>query len=104
MPEAAPAKIGREEVAHLARLSRLALDDSELDRLAGQLDVILGAVAEISQVSAADVPPTSHAVPLENVTRPDVVTPSLSPAQALSGAPAEEEGRFRVPRILDDSE
>ncbi|MCU1594829.1 MAG: glutamyl-tRNA(Gln) amidotransferase, subunit [Frankiales bacterium] len=97
MPE-----ITREEVAHLARLSRLALEDSELDRLAGQLDVILGAVAQISEVSAADVPPTSHAVPLENVTRPDVVKPSLTPAQALSGAPAEEDGRFRVPRILDE--
>ncbi|MCU1594941.1 MAG: glutamyl-tRNA(Gln) amidotransferase, subunit [Frankiales bacterium] len=102
MPEAGRPTIGREEVAHLARLSRLALDDSELDRLAGQLDVILGAVAQISEVSAADVPPTSHAVPLENVTRPDVVMPSLTPAQALSGAPSEEDGRFRVPRILDE--
>jgi aspartyl-tRNA(Asn)/glutamyl-tRNA(Gln) amidotransferase subunit C len=98
MPE-----ITREEVAHLARLSRLALSDSELDVLAGQLDVILGAVAQISEVTdAADVPPTSHAVPLENVTRPDVVMPSLTPEQALSGAPAAEEGRFRVPRILDE--
>jgi len=98
MPE-----ITREEVAHLARLSRLALSDSELDTLAGQLGVILEAVAQISEVTdAADVPPTSHAVPLENVTRPDVVTPSLTPEQALSGAPAAEEGRFRVPRILDE--
>ena len=98
MPE-----ITREEVAHLARLARLALDDLELDALAGQLDVILGAVAQISEVTdASDVPPTSHAVPLENVTRPDVVTPSLTLQQALSGAPAAEGGRFRVPRILDD--
>ena len=98
MPE-----ITRDEVAHLARLSRLALDDAELDRLAGQLDVILGAVAQIAEVTdASDVPPTSHAVPLENVTRPDVVTPSLSPEQALSGAPAAEDGRFRVPRILSE--
>ncbi len=98
MPE-----ITREEVAHLARLARLALDDLELDALAGQLDVILGAVAQISEVTdASDVPPTSHAVPLENVTRPDVVMPSLTLQQALSGAPATEGGRFRVPRILDD--
>ncbi len=98
MPE-----ITSEEVAHLARLARLALDDSELEALAGQLDVILGAVAQISEVTdATDVPPTSHAVPLENVTRPDLVTPSLTPEQALSGAPAAEDGRFRVPRILDD--
>ena len=95
--------ITRDEVAHLARLARLALDDSELDRLAGQLDVILGAVAQISEVTdAADVPPTSHAVPLENVYRPDVVTPSLSQAAVLAGAPAAEDGRFRVPQILTD--
>jgi aspartyl-tRNA(Asn)/glutamyl-tRNA(Gln) amidotransferase subunit C len=98
MPE-----ITREEVAHLARLARLALDEAELDVLAGQLDVILGAVAQISEVTvAADVPPTSHAVPIENVTRPDVVTASLPRDKALEGAPAAEEGRFRVPRILDE--
>ena len=98
MPE-----ITRDEVAHLARLSRLALDDSELDELASQLKVIISAVDQISQATdALDVPPTSHAVPLENVTRPDVVTPSLHRNAVLAGAPAAEDGRFRVPRILDD--
>jgi aspartyl-tRNA(Asn)/glutamyl-tRNA(Gln) amidotransferase subunit C len=98
MPE-----ITRDEVAHLARLARLALEDSELDGLAAQLDVILGAVAQIAEVSdAADVPPTTHAVPVENVQRPDVVMPSLDREQVLAGAPAAEDGRFRVPRILDD--
>ena len=98
MPE-----ITREQVAHLARLSRLALDDAELDGLAAQLDVILTAVAQISQVTdAADVPPTTHAVPVENVTRPDVVVPSLDRDAVLAGAPYAEDGRFRVPRILDD--
>ncbi len=97
MPE-----ITRGEVAHLARLSRLALDDAELDGLAAELDVILGAVATISQVTdAADVPPTTHAVPIENVTRPDVVRPSLPRDEVLAGAPMAEDGRFRVPRILD---
>ena len=98
MPE-----ITRDEVAHLARLARLALDDAELDGLAAQLDVILGAVAQISQVTdVADVPPTTHAVPVENVTRPDVVRPSLPRDTVLAGAPAAEDGRFRVPRILDE--
>lgn len=97
MPE-----ITREQVAHLARLSRLALDDAELDGLAAELDVILGAVAQISQVTdAADVPPTTHAVPVENVTRPDVVVASLDRDAVLAGAPAAEDGRFRVPRILE---
>jgi aspartyl-tRNA(Asn)/glutamyl-tRNA(Gln) amidotransferase subunit C len=98
MPE-----ITRDQVAHLARLSRLALDDAELDGLAAELDVILGAVATISEVTdAADVPPTTHAVPIENVTRPDVVRASLPRDEVLAGAPLAEEGRFRVPRILDD--
>ena len=95
------AEITRDEVAHLARLSRLALDDAELDGLAAELEVILGAVAQISQVTdAADVLPTTHAVPVENVTRPDVVRPSLDRDEVLAGAPAAEDGRFRVPRIL----
>ena len=64
--------ITRQEVAHLARLSRLALDDDELDHLAGQLDVIIGAVARVAEVAADDIPPTSHAVPMTNVFRPDV--------------------------------
>ena len=95
-------QITRDEVAHLARLARLSLDDAELDGLAAQLDVILTAVAQISQVTdAADVPPTTHAVPVENVTRPDVVVPSLDRDAVLAGAPSAEDGRFRVPRILD---
>ena len=94
--------ITRAEVAHLARLARLALSDEELDRMASQLDVILGAVARVGEVAAADIPPTSHSVPLTNVFRPDEVRPSLSPVAALSGAPAAEQDRFRVPRILDE--
>jgi aspartyl-tRNA(Asn)/glutamyl-tRNA(Gln) amidotransferase subunit C len=98
MPE-----ITREQVAHLARLARLAVEDDELDHLASQLDVILGAVAKIGEVSdAVDVPPTTHAVPLENVSRPDVVRPSLPRDAVLAGAPDAEDGRFRVPRILDE--
>jgi aspartyl-tRNA(Asn)/glutamyl-tRNA(Gln) amidotransferase subunit C len=93
----------RADVAHLARLARIDLSDAELDHLAGQLDVILGAVARVSDVVADDIPPTSHAVPLTNVFRPDQVVPGLTQAEALSGAPVPpEEDRFRVPRILDE--
>lgn len=96
------AAISREEVAHLARLSRLAVTDAELDRFAGQLDVILQAVARVGEVAAADIPPTSHSVPLTNVLREDVVRPGLDRCAALAGAPDAYEGRFRVPRILDE--
>ncbi len=93
--------ITRGEVAHLARLARLALDDDELDHYAAQLDVILQSVARVSEIATDDVPPTSHPVPLVNVYRPDEVRPSLPQEEALAAAPAVEEGRFRVPRILD---
>ncbi|GGM36210.1 aspartyl/glutamyl-tRNA(Asn/Gln) amidotransferase subunit C [Longimycelium tulufanense] len=94
--------ISRDEVAHLARLARLAVTAEELDVFAGQLDDILQAVARVGEVAADDIPPTSHAVPLTNVFREDVVRPGLSQQQALSGAPRAEDGRFRVPRILGE--
>jgi aspartyl-tRNA(Asn)/glutamyl-tRNA(Gln) amidotransferase subunit C len=94
--------ITRDEVAHLARLARIELTETELDAFASQLDVILSAVARVGEVAAADIPPTSHSVPIENVFRPDVVRPSLGADAALAAAPAAEDGRFRVPRILDE--
>ena len=96
--------ISREEVAHLARLARLAVTDDELDTLAGQLDIILGAVARVGEVAADDIPPTSHAVPLTNVLRADVIRPSIDREMVLLAAPAAEDGRFRVPRILTEEE
>ncbi len=96
--------ISREEVAHLARLSRLAVTDEELDRFAGQLDVILHAVARVGEIAAADIPPTSHSVPLTNVLRADDVVAGLARADALAGAPDTMDNRFRVPRILDEEQ
>jgi aspartyl-tRNA(Asn)/glutamyl-tRNA(Gln) amidotransferase subunit C len=94
--------ISRDEVAHLAALARIDLRPAELDRLAGQLDVILDAVATVREVASADVPATSHPMPLTNVTRPDEPRPCLAPQEALAGAPEVAEQRFRVPRILEE--
>jgi aspartyl-tRNA(Asn)/glutamyl-tRNA(Gln) amidotransferase subunit C len=99
MPE-----ISRDEVAHLADLARIDLSDAELDLLAPQLTVILESVASIQGVAGDDVPPTSHALPLTNVFREDVIVPCLTAEQALSGAPEVEQQRFRVPRILGDEQ
>jgi len=99
MPE-----ISRDEVAHLATLARIDLSDAELDHLAPQLSVILESIASIAEVAAADIPPTSHAVPLTNVFRDDQPVPSLTAEQALSGAPEAEQQRFAVPRILGDEQ
>jgi aspartyl-tRNA(Asn)/glutamyl-tRNA(Gln) amidotransferase subunit C len=92
--------ITRDEVEHLARLSRLALSEAELDHFAGQLDAIVNAVARVQEVAADQIPPTSHALPITNVFRDDVIVPPLGAQAALDQAPASEQGRFRVPRIL----
>jgi aspartyl-tRNA(Asn)/glutamyl-tRNA(Gln) amidotransferase subunit C len=99
MPE-----ITRDEVAHLAMLARIDLDDAELDHLAPQLSVILESVASIAGVAGDDVPPTSHPMPLTNVFREDVPAPCLTAEEALAGAPEVEEQRFAVPRILGDEQ
>jgi aspartyl-tRNA(Asn)/glutamyl-tRNA(Gln) amidotransferase subunit C len=91
-----------DDVANLARLARIELTPDELATLAPQLDVILESVAHVADVAADDIPPTSHALPLTNVFREDVVVPSLPLADVLAGAPAAELDRFRVPRILGE--
>lgn len=91
-----------QDVARLAGLARIELTEEELTRLAPQLDAVLDAVTSVSEVARPDIEPTSHALPLTNVFRPDEVRPSMSPEQVLSGAPAAEQGRFRVPRILGE--
>jgi aspartyl-tRNA(Asn)/glutamyl-tRNA(Gln) amidotransferase subunit C len=96
------AAISRDEVAHLAHLARLAVTEDELDLFAGQLDQILTSVARVGEVAAEDIPPTSHAVPLTNVMRPDEPRPCLDRDAALACAPAAEQDRFRVPRILSE--
>jgi aspartyl-tRNA(Asn)/glutamyl-tRNA(Gln) amidotransferase subunit C len=90
------------DVARLAELARIDLTPDELDHLAPQLDVILQAVASVSEVAGDDVPPMSHALPLTNVFRADDVRPSLPVSVVLANAPATEDNRFRVPRILGE--
>ena len=94
--------LSSDDVAALARLARIELTADELAHLAPQLDVILESVAHVSDVAADDIPPTSHAVPLQNVFRPDELRPGLTQEQALACAPAAEDGRFRVPQILGE--
>jgi len=90
------------EVARLGELARIELSDEELAHLAPQLDVILEAVARVSEVAGDDIPPTSHALPITNVFRADEVRPSLPVDAVLSGAPSAEGNLFRVPRILGE--
>jgi aspartyl-tRNA(Asn)/glutamyl-tRNA(Gln) amidotransferase subunit C len=94
----------RSDVVHLAHLSRLDLSEAELDTYVGQLEVILEAVATVSEVAEGDIEPTSHAVPLTNVFRDDAPRPGLTQERALDQAPATQDGRFRVPQILGEEQ
>lgn len=96
------ATLDRSDVARLAALARIDLDDAELDRISGQLAAIVDAVAKVQEAAGDDVPATSHPIPLANVTRPDTVRPSLTQEEALAAAPLAEDGRFRVPQILGE--
>ena len=96
-------RITRDEVEHVARLARLALSESEIDALTGELAAILGHAAEVSAIDTADVPPTAHPLPLVNVLRADEPRPGADRDEVLGAAPAAEDGRFRVPRILGEA-
>jgi aspartyl-tRNA(Asn)/glutamyl-tRNA(Gln) amidotransferase subunit C len=88
-------------VEHVARLARLALAEDEVERLIVDLGGILEHAEDLAALDLDGVPPTAHPLPLQNVFRPDVVGPSLDRDEVLAEAPAAEDGRFRVPRILD---
>ncbi len=94
--------ISRDDVAHVARLARLDLTDDELDRFAVQLAAVLDHANDVASLDTAGVEPTAHPLPLANVLRDDLVTPSLDRAEVLAQAPVAEGDRFRVPRILSD--
>ncbi len=96
--------LSRDDVAKLAALARIEMSEEELVSLSSQFGMILDAVARVQEVNLDGVVATSHPQPIQNVFREDQVRPSLTPEQALSGAPAQEEQRFRVPRILGEAE
>jgi aspartyl-tRNA(Asn)/glutamyl-tRNA(Gln) amidotransferase subunit C len=95
--------IDRQAVDHVARLARLALDESERERMMGELTVILEHAEKIQELDLDAVEPTSHSLPVRNVTRPDEVRQCLTQEEALANSPATEDGRFKVPRIIEDA-
>jgi aspartyl-tRNA(Asn)/glutamyl-tRNA(Gln) amidotransferase subunit C len=95
-------RLSRDDVSKVALLARLELTDAELDTYTDQLAAIIDHAADVAALDLADVPPTAHPLPIENVLRPDVVAPSLDRDEVLSQAPAVEDRRFRVPAILGE--
>jgi aspartyl-tRNA(Asn)/glutamyl-tRNA(Gln) amidotransferase subunit C len=96
-------RITRADVEHVAQLARLALTDEELDSLTMELGVILDHAAQVSALDTHDVPPTSHPVRIVNVFRADEARPGVPRDEVLAAAPAVEDHRFRVPRILGEA-
>lgn len=99
MPE-----ISRDKVEHLAKLARLALTEEELEQFAGQIDGIIANVSAVGKVAADGVEPMSHPHSIQTTMREDVVVPTLTAEQALEMAPAVQEQRFMVPKILGEEE
>jgi aspartyl-tRNA(Asn)/glutamyl-tRNA(Gln) amidotransferase subunit C len=94
--------ITREDVEHVARLSRLALGEAEVERMREQLDGILSYIDTLRALDTTGVEPTAHAVPQLNVMREDQLGACLSQDEALANAPDRTDAFFRVPRIIED--
>ena len=95
--------IDRAAVDHVARLARLDLTDDERERMRAELTQILEHAERIQALDLDGVPPTSHSVSIRNAMRRDEVTPSLAPEEVLANAPEVEDGRIKVPRIIEDA-
>lgn len=91
-------------VRHLATLARIGLTEAEVQKLTGELGVIVDSVAKVTAVATPDVPATSHPIPLGTVMRSDVVGATLTPAEALAGAPESQDGQFKVSSILGEEQ
>ena len=97
------AKITADDVRHVAVLARLDVTEEEVELFAGQLAAVLEHADDVEALDTAGVPPTAHPLPLANVLPDDVARPGVDRQEVLSQAPAAEDGRFRVPRILGDA-
>ena len=95
------AKITLEEVLHVARLARLELTLDEAKQMQGQLDAILGYIAELDALDLTGVPPTFHSIPMDAPLRGDVPHRSSDRAEILAEAPRSAEGGFAVPIVLE---
>lgn len=95
--------ISRKEVIHVATLARLALSEAEEELYTEQLAAILDHARDIMALDTSEIEPTAHPLEIKNVFRPDEEVPSLNRDEVLSQAPASEEGKFRVPRILGEA-
>ncbi len=95
------AKITIKQVEHVANLARLTFNEQEKEKLAENLGEILDYIEQLNKLNTDDVPPTSHAIPVKNVVREDVVRKSFTQEEALANAPSPVDGLFEVPKIIE---
>jgi aspartyl-tRNA(Asn)/glutamyl-tRNA(Gln) amidotransferase subunit C len=95
-------RLSRAEVVHVAKLARLALTEAELDTMTHELGAIIGTFDAIAALDMAGVTATAHPLALVNVLREDVVRPGVDRDELLACAPAAQDHRFRVPKILGE--
>ncbi len=98
-----PPSLGRDDVAHVARLARLSLSEEELDMFTDQLARVIDHARDVSSLDVGGVPPTAHPLPVRNVLRSDDPCPGLDRGEVLAAAPDVEDGRFKVPRIVGEA-
>jgi aspartyl-tRNA(Asn)/glutamyl-tRNA(Gln) amidotransferase subunit C len=94
-------RISKDQVKHVAHLARLAVTDEEAEMLTEQLDKIIGFAEELKELDTDNVEPTTHVLELKNVLREDEVRNSVSVDEAMKNAPAQKDGQFKVPNILE---
>ena len=93
-------KITKEEIAYVAKLARLELDEAAIDLFSGQIGDILSYFEKLNEVDTEGVPPTSHAIFLSNAFREDDLVEHLDREMALNNAPEKEDGDFLVPKVV----
>ena len=99
-----PGGLADEDVRHVAKLSRLAIPDTQIHQYAQQLQGILAYVAKIGEVDIEGVPPTAHAIQMRNILREDVVGPMLTLEQVLQNAAEADPPFFKVPKVIGGDE
>jgi len=89
------------DIEKVARLARLELSGEEKKTFGNQLEQILTYMEQLNRLDTAGVDPTSHAIPMDNVFREDEVKLSFPREEILSLSPDQEDGHFKVPRIIE---
>jgi len=94
-------ELTKDEVNKVAHLARLALEGDEVERMTGDMNNIIGYINKLEELDTDSVEPTCHAVPVVNAFRDDIEKKDFAIEDALANAPSEEDGCFKVPKVIE---